>query len=245
MQRVLGRLVVQTAEWKDTEVRIKIKYTDGAGEHVYQKSVPASAAEAAALEQALQHYDERRTEVAPGLVQKVLEDVGLYDAHYEELRGSPENAEHFRKLEALVAAHAKTPPSLVVDGVAVVVRSIDDAARLVPAPMGAPVSTDPGYILFAQLEASAGSIRVYGLVAELVRSSGIPGAVVLCGGVKGLARIVFKTLTKYGGDYAKCRDLVRCTVQVEDVRGVVAVLGLVLESTDFVVVRIKNRFARG
>ena len=56
-----------------------------------------------------------------------------------------------------------------------------------------------------------------------MRSSGLPGAVVLCGGVKGLARIVFKTLTKYGGDYAKCRDLVRCTVQVEDVRDVVAV----------------------
>ena len=49
--------------------------------------------------------------------------------------------------------------------------------------------------------------------------------------------------TKYDGDYAKCRDLVRCTVQVEDVRGVVAVLELVLKSKDFVVVRIKNRFA--
>ena len=38
------------AEWKDTEVRIK--YTKPSGdekEHVYQKSVPASAAEAAAL----------------------------------------------------------------------------------------------------------------------------------------------------------------------------------------------------
>ena len=39
-------------------------------------------------------------------------------------------------------------------------------------------------------------------------------------------------------------DLVRCTVQVEDVRGVVAVLELVLKSKDFVVVRIKNRFAK-
>ena len=61
VQRVLGRLVVQTAEWKDTEVRIEYTgtghYTTGIeNEHVYQKSVPASAAEAAALEQALQHY---------------------------------------------------------------------------------------------------------------------------------------------------------------------------------------------
>ena len=138
MQRVLGALVVHAAEWEDVEVRIK--YTDGWGremEHVYQKSVPASAAEAAALVQALEHFDARRTEVAPGLVRKVLEDVGRYDAEYDTLWKIPENAENFRKLEAIVEAHAKNPPSLVVDGETVVIRSIDDAAELVPAPKGA------------------------------------------------------------------------------------------------------------
>ena len=62
--------------------------------------------------------------MAPGLVQKVLEDVGLYDAHYKELRSSPENAEQFRKLEATVEAHAKNPPTLAVDGETVVIGGI-------------------------------------------------------------------------------------------------------------------------
>ena len=46
VQRVLGRLGVQTAEWKDTEGGIRAGWAD----HGYLKSVPAAAAEAAALQ---------------------------------------------------------------------------------------------------------------------------------------------------------------------------------------------------
>lgn len=178
------------------------------------------------------------------IILKVLEDVDLYDEYYNEIQGNKNNAEHFRKLETIVKTHAESPPSLVVNGRQTIVASIDDAIELVAHPSRAPVSTDPGYILCAQLEASAGSVHVYGLVANLVHSSGLVGAVVLCGGVKGLSRIVFKTLTKYSGDFAQCRDLVRCTVQVDDMRGVATVLELILRSKDFVVVRIKNRLAK-
>lgn len=152
------------------------------------------------LKQVLQHYDKRQTKVAPELILKVLEDVDQYDEYYSKIQSNKKNAEHFRKLEAIVKTHAESPPSLVVNGRQTIVASIDDAIELVAHPSRAPVSTDPGYILCAQLEASAGSVHVYGLVANLVHSSGLVGAVVLCGGVKGLARIVFKTLTKYSGD---------------------------------------------
>ena len=50
-------------------------------------------------------------------------------------------------------------------------------------------------------------------------------------------------MTKYGGDFSKCRDISRITVQVPDLALVADVAEALLKSEDMVFFRVKNRFA--
>ena len=97
------------------------------------------------------------------------------------------------------------------------------------------------YVALARLSAGPVSIVLYEVVSGLLHSLGINGEC-LPGMVKGSPRIIFKSMTKYGGDTSKCHDLARATISVRTLADVVAVVVTILACPLIVVIRIKNRF---
>ena len=86
--------------------------------------------------------------------------------------------------------------------------------------------------------------KLYRAVSNIVDSFNDPKVLAVPGGVKRIRRIVFKTVTRYGCDFSKCRDMSRITVRVPDLALVADVAEALLRSEDMAFFRVKNRFAK-
>ena len=86
---------------------------------------------------------------------------------------------------------------------AIVPLSAADAALMTVDPR-APPPHDPLYLVYSRYLASETSPVLYRRVCQLIKSIG-SNAVAIPGGVKGLERMIFKSMTSYGGDFSKCR----------------------------------------
>ena len=99
------------------------------------------------------------------------------------------------------------------------------------------------FLLYARSVAAATSDKLYRAVSNIVDSFDDPKVTAVPGGLKRIRRIVFKTATKYGCDFSKCRDMSRITVQVPNLALVADVAEALLKSGDMAFFRVKNRFA--
>jgi hypothetical protein len=103
------------------------------------------------------------------------------------------------------------------------------------------------YAVRQRMAATTGSIAMYNVVCDIVAAVAVPGTMpyVVPGGVKKLQRIIYKSVTKYAGDVSCCNDVVRCTVVTGTIVAMSIVVEAILDSKSVIVVRMKNRFARG
>lgn len=99
------------------------------------------------------------------------------------------------------------------------------------------------YGAYMQRIAGPVSIGLYLVVTQLIASTpNAAGAYCVPGPVKGLRRMVAKTIAKYTS-FANCRDLARCTVQVPTLDALAAFLKALVDCKQVTILRIKNRFA--
>ena len=78
----------------------------------------------------------------------------------------------------------------------------------------APDRFHPTYLVYTRLLAAETSPVLYRRICTIIAVTGC-NAIAVPGGVKGVARIIFKTLTGYNSDFSKCRDVSRITIVVD------------------------------
>lgn len=196
---------------------------------------------------ALAEYNRRRGEATGGIVEKILKDVASYDEVYGDILSDPSAGSALDELNRLSNL---APQPFGTDHKPLDMAGFD---QLVSATSGAdtPRTTRVEYAIYSRNLAADGSIVLYDTVANVVVSAAttlhapIDAAYVVPGGVKKLARYVFKTVTKYSCDFLLCKDIMRCTVVTTSLAAVAEVVKALFASKDIVVVRTKNRFARG
>lgn len=191
-------------------------------------------------------FAKKRVGDSTTLVQMILKDVDLYEKELARQITLPGGA-------AAVAALAEASSSDSILDQAVVGNSgstgivtkawiMVTAAAAIATAAATDVALDSlAYVAHARLSAAPVSILLYEVVSGLLFSHNIDSSECLPGMVKGAPRIVFKSMTKYGGNTSKCHDLARATVSVGTLADIVAVLLAVLACPMLVVIRIKNR----
>jgi len=191
-------------------------------------------------------FERARIASSTPLVQKILEDVEAYQRALDAERAAAGGAIIDARLRAAEAAvwSQQVPVS---DDPGGGTRTIDqawiDAAADDSIEGVAPTSL--AHLPHARFNAGPVSIVLYEVASAIVVTATQGRGEVTPGGVKGNERIVFKALTKYGGDCSKVHDLSRATVEVDSLDDVAAVVEAVLASKDLVVIRCKNRFDPG
>eukprot|EP00037_Helgoeca_nana_P029017 m.344991 g.344991 ORF g.344991 m.344991 type:complete len:698 (-) comp27890_c0_seq5:114-2207(-) len=196
---------------------------------------------------ALKVYNQRRGQATGELVATILKDIESYDAVCREITGVPGAEGVLLELDRL--SHL-APQPFGDDLKPLDIEGFDDLV-LSTAGNDAPRSSRVEYAVYIRKLAGAGSIALYNIVANVVVAAETAdgsvhgGAYVVPGGVKKLARCVFKTVTKYNCDFQMCKDIMRCTVVTTSLASVAQIVKAIFASTDVVVVRVKNRFAAG
>ena len=127
----------------------------------------------------------------------------------------------------------------IIDGVPLSSWDIDTLT----ADSDAPDSTSPARTIYSRFVAASGSIALYELLCNIASTLGCT-VEVIPGGVKELARLVFKSVLNYGGDFGRCRDATRATMEVGSIKDVVTVVNALLSSSAIHVIRIKDRFQK-
>eukprot|EP00729_Bicosta_minor_P002183 gene2183-34393_t len=116
-----------------------------------------------------------------------------------------------------------------------------------------PIFSDPSSLAFAakaRLVASGSSVQLYRELSDLLdtlksqkatqKLAGLKQSKVKAGNVKKFRRMIFKTISKYGGIFSNCNDLARATITVGDLEAAIVVAEAVKKT--FRVLRVKNRF---
>lgn len=193
-------------------------------------------------------FARKRVAESTALVKMILRDVDLYNNALSVQIELPDGAAVVAKL-----AEATSDDAILHQAVAggsasstgtVTEAWIKQTAAAASASAAAPdLPLDSlAYVAHARLAAGPVSIKLYEVVSELLHAAhSIVGAECVPGMVKGAPRIVFKSMTKYGGNTSKCHDLARATVSVRTLADVVVVVLAVLACPLIVVIRIKNR----
>ena len=176
------------------------------------------------LKTALQKYDRGRTAQTKVLVPLIIDDIADYKAHLDEvLADSPDAAAITKRLKMLAR---QTRPN------------VEDAE----ADPRMPDPRTPEFVVYGRWLAARSSLDLYTNICIVVNRLGIPGIVVLPGGVKREPRIVMKTFLKYRGDFSLVQDMSRITVVVDTLEQVADVVEAIQKSGYFVIVRCKNRW---
>ena len=191
----------------------------------------ASAATAAKLAAAVEVYYGKRSAAAAEVVPKILEDVERYAAVVSELMQAPGAAEALGKLERLAA---QVEPGAEAEAAALVVGDPE-----------APAPTEPGHAFFLRRRGGAACAFLYSLVCAVVSGGGDGAALVIPGGIKAVPRMVFKTMVNYAGDFSRCKDVVRVTIQVGSLVAVASTVELLFGVEGLMIIRIKDRFQPG
>ena len=160
----------------------------------------------------------------------ILKDVSMYNDLFEAVTSStPQTV--FDELGLLAAK----PSEL----------SLADWGRKVKAHPGDPPPNVLHYLMVVRHRAAGDSIHFYNTVHSIVVAQLPDGcqAAVMPGLIKPEASIIFKTAFKYAsrGWFGRCNDIVRLTIRVETVEGVLMVLKSIHNSKVILVVQQKNR----
>jgi hypothetical protein len=196
---------------------------------------------------ALKVYNQRRGQATGELVDKILADVADYNTAYENATTTPGAEGTLVELDRL----SQLAPEPFGDDLKPLDIEGFDELVLSTAGTDAPRPSRVEYAVYMRKLAGAGSIALYNIVANVVVAAETAdgsvhgGAYVVPGGVKKLARCVYKTVSKYNCDFQMCKDIMRCTVVTTSLASVAQIVKAIFASTDVVVVRVKNRFAAG
>ena len=177
-------------------------------------------------------YNQRRGEATSQLAPVILNDVQSYSAVFAK------HLEEFSEMEAsekLKAMQDQVPQSL--DGERLSERAVAKLTGLEAE------SHDIAFAVHQRLVAATGSLTLYDLVCGIVSGVEVtgPSPFVVPGGVKQLARMVFKTASKYGCNFVLCKDVIRCTVVTITIVMVHDVVAAIFDSRDVLVIRMKHR----
>ena len=188
---------------------------------------PASAAADAPIQMFLQ----ARTAVGQKLTASILTDIDSYQAEFtKQAAAAPPGT--LDQVEAAAQAAKGAVPSP------------QEIERLTVDP-DAPPPEQIEHALHNQRKAAPTAISLYLVVAALIASTPAAiGAYCVPGPVKGLRRMVAKTIAKYAS-FAFCRDIARCTVHVPTLAALLAFLEALLQCGNVLILRVKNRFAFG
>ena len=188
-------------------------------------------------------FAQKRVAESTTLVKIILNDVQKYDAELARQLERPGGATAVAKLVELFPDRISLPDAIlhqtIQSGGTVTEAWIKERAAAAT-PADVPLDS-LAYVAHARLAAGPVSIMLYEVVSELLHAHDIEGSECLPGMVKGSARIVFKSMTKYLGNTSRCHDLARATVSVRTLADVVAVVLAVLACPLIVVIRSKNR----
>ena len=190
-------------------------------------------------------FAKKRVAVSATLVKIILKDVQKYDTELAVQIKRPGGALAVTKLAEATSDDAILHQTVKSGGTGIVTKAWikETAAAATASAAAANVPLDAlAYVAHARLAAGPVSIMLYEVVSELLHAHAIEGSECLPGMVKGSARIVFKSMTKYLGNTSKCHDLARATVSVRTLADAVAVVLAVLACPLIVVIRAKNRF---
>lgn len=193
-------------------------------------------------------FARKRVAESTALVKMILRDVDLYNNALSVQIELPDGAAVVAKLAEATSDDAIRHQA-VAGGSASSTGTVTEAWIKQTAAAASASATAPdlpldslAYVAHARLAAGPVSIKLYEVVSELLHAAhSIVGAECVPGMVKGAPRIVFKSMTKYGGNTSKCHDLARATVSVRTLADVVVVVLAVLACPLIVVIRIKNR----
>lgn len=191
-------------------------------------------------------FAKKRVAESTTLVQMILKDVDLYEKELARQIALPGGAEAVASLADASSSDSILNQAVVGSGsgTGIVTKAwiMVTAAAAIASAGATDVALDSlAYVAHARLSAAPVSILLYEVVSGLLFSHNIDGSECLPGMVKGAPRIVFKSMTKYGGNTSKCHDLARATVSVRTLADIVGVLLAVLACPMLVVIRIKNR----
>lgn len=193
-------------------------------------------------------FARKRVAESTALVKMILRDVDLYNNALSVQIELPDGAAVVAKLAEATSDDAIRHQA-VAGGSASSTGTVTEAWIKQTAAAASASAAAPdfpldslAYVAHARLAAGPVSIKLYEVVSELLHAAhSIVGAECVPGMVKGAPRIVFKSMTKYGGNTSKCHDLARATVSVRTLADVVVVVLAVLACPLIVVIRIKNR----
>lgn len=187
------------------------------------------------LNTALRKYDTARNALTGEVVPLVLGDVTLYQAALDEILasggfgGGAVSQEVLEGLEELK--------------ISIVPVSEAEAAKMT-ADSRAPDKFSPAYLVYSRLLAAETSPVLYRRICKIIADTGC-NAIAVPGGVKGEERMVFKTLTSYGGNFSKCRDISRITIVVATMRDLWLVARALQSDGVIRTIRGKFRFSPG
>lgn len=188
------------------------------------------------LQPLLDDFTAARINVTGPLVKQILKDIEAYDEEYAaQVASAPDGTlERLAASAAIVKQQQKDELAMEV-----VVEMARDAA--------APPATDSlEYCIYAQSIASGVMPHFYELASSIcLAATAGAGAHVKClpASIKGLRRIVSKSMSKYG-NFAQCHDMARLTIQVRDLDTLADILEAAVASERLKVIRCKNRFDR-
>lgn len=170
-----------------------------------------------------------RVDKVEALTLTIVIDIESYGAEFaKQLKAAQPNT--MEEVAAAVQQAVKGAPSKA------------EIANLTADPE-APPPEQIEYGAYMQRIAGPVSIGLYLVVTQLIASTpNAAGAYCVPGPVKGLRRMVAKTIAKYTS-FANCRDLARCTVQVPTLDALAAFLKALVDCKQVTILRIKNRFA--
>ena len=195
-----------------------------------ETGVSPAAETNAKLEAAIEVYFGKRAEAAADVVPKILDDVERYATAVADLMAAPGAAKAITELKRLAG---------LVDP-----KAEAEAADLV-ADSEAPAKTEPGHAFFLRRRAGSACAFLYSLVCGVVRGGGDGEALVIPGGIKAIPRMVFKTMVNYAGDFSRCKDVVRITIQVGSLRAVAKTVRRLFDAKALKIIRMKDRFQPG
>lgn len=191
------------------------------------------------LNTALGKYDAARNELTGVVVPLVLGDVAKYQAELDVILatggggdGGGGGAVSEEVLEGLEELKHKIVPLTEAE------------AEAMTADPRAPDHFHPTYLVYTRLLAAETSPVLYRRICTIIAVTGC-NAIAVPGGVKGEARIIFKTLTSYNGDFSKCRDVSRITIVVVTMRDLWLIASALQRDETIRTVRGKFRFSPG
>lgn len=174
-------------------------------------------------------YFTARSGVNVELIRAVTRDTERFQSGYDAAtRGADDQA----SLAEVAALPAGVPQRLPGTG-----AKASTAAAAELAAGHAPTNLE--YVVLARWWAARASIALYIAASRAV--AGARGAVVLPGPVKGVARIVFKTLLNYA-NFAQVKDLARLTIVIGSLGEMVETSRRLLGCRELVFARLKNRW---